>query len=51
MFSYHEAKQRCAQFGYELFMRDGMYHVQNRYHKMVTDDLDEAVAFASGRMS
>ena len=49
MFTYREAKQRCLQFGYELYMRDGKYVVSNRHSTMISDDLDEAVAFAMGR--
>lgn len=50
MFTYLEAKSRCRMFGYEMFMRNGKYVVYNRNAEFVTDDLDEAVAFASGRM-
>lgn len=50
MFTYREAKQRCLMYGFELYMRDGRYVVANRVKTMTSDDLDECVSFAMGRL-
>lgn len=50
MFTYREAKQRCQLYGYELYILNGKYIVENSIASATFDDLDECVDFAMGRV-
>lgn len=47
MFTYREAKQRCLMYGFVMKWRDGQYLLESKTCTFQTDDLDDAVFFAS----
>lgn len=47
MFTYREAKQRCLMYGFVMKYKDGQYLLESKTCSYTTDDLDDAVFYAS----